>query len=537
MVHTLLQQTYPISFPKDSSLLLSAFLKEPTMLNFLIHTCHIDPNDLLLDPTKVASTLYATRSESTIRFVLDPTNFPPTLIDRIKSYARTGLCTVDILLTGDPILIDELLAKSVNNKITFPYDVAPSSATPNEQLEYVERLIKYKVLSCGPDLDSDHMPTIKQSSERAKMVIANEIEDLNTDIDIGDEERLIYFKLSRVDLPATLPTKLRFKHYATTEYINTGDWRLIPYLLDMWDSIVVDPSSYCHEPMRTIVQHGNITQAKVAVKYLMSSCRVWDRMHILFSSDQLFESMNEADDHDRSLQVIKYLNASGYAMPMLDMRRTHHFKGTFDMLRFVLTPATKIFRTLLWMEFYNFDHIEYALNQKSSLIKDHTVQLAGRAAIKHGNLPAIHMLIKHRPALFKNDAQLQLLAISRSDELYQLLEDYQLLDFSSTVIWDTIGRHGNVKLLNHALSHTDTKVLKPLIHRMLEQAVQCSQMDLIIHCYHTYKELMPKDMTIISAVRSGDVKMLEFYFRHVQPITNKTSRETIDTYIHSIIFN
>ncbi|GAM17130.1 hypothetical protein SAMD00019534_003050 [Acytostelium subglobosum LB1] len=341
------QTNEPISLDTDQRIFsnIPIDFRKTKMISYLFQNDYINRSTLSEKGVDL-SNLFASRSSRVIRSVLDPLSYPSEMIDLVRSNAHMFI--VDILLTGDQQLIDELIAvDDIGVKYRHkPYSIITNKqllseeATMEQQWRHVELLIKYKLLAPG---DGNTLHRAKEAMAESKALVNNalgakvKVQALDC---ISDEQRLVYVKLlkqSKLCLGQSIMRSL------LREYVSTGDCMLIPLIM-MYPANLYDNR---HLIFANIVEHGTIAQAEMAMALLNNSTIGLNHVS-LYMSDELKVVFTNNNNSFNKIDILNYLNkVIAISSRTLWQGMSLPFQGTTEILECLLSDTNmliKLFR-------------------------------------------------------------------------------------------------------------------------------------------------------------------------------------------------
>ncbi|GAM19186.1 hypothetical protein SAMD00019534_023610 [Acytostelium subglobosum LB1] len=375
VIDILLKQTQPIVFERDVSSLIELCDRESyELLKYLLDSGHYNHIQWSWSRINIPR-LFEKASASSIRCLLNPNNNnTESLIDRIKQQSCQYI--PEILAKGDQQLIDQLLFKDGVKQFDEPitaHFMLPITASPTQQLERFERLLPQD--DTLHDRSLNHIATSKSAA--LSLLSSASIQIPRQDIDIGDEQRLIFVKLGELEKTMIAPRNRKLDRYIVHEYIVTGDCMLLPYLI-----IHPKRTYYKHEVqniVNEIIKHGNLTQLIVAIGLLDNELipkhnRPTDRS--LYFGD-MYNAFIDSDNMTKSLECIQYLNQLNVIQSIAPQveRKPITLLRTPPMfvLAFLMSSDNKIFPLELLREkvvLMEPQQIDYVLNNMPSFF-DH----------------------------------------------------------------------------------------------------------------------------------------------------------------------
>ncbi|GAM18826.1 hypothetical protein SAMD00019534_020010 [Acytostelium subglobosum LB1] len=350
------------------------------MIKYLLRLIVTTTSLLIERPDDVAEIVYRTQSSQLIRELIDPTFISKDMADLVRYHAHNYV--TNILLTGDGLLVDELLPlphDGVSNyRITGTRLIQSiANSTANQHYEQIQRLVKYNLIAPNTFPNTLFEHAYKESKEQCQSLMSFVGSD--EPATISEEQRLLITKLL---YGWTLYFYFQPSHVrdVINGYISTGDCTLIPLLIDQFRNEKIINHS--------IIEYGTLTQIKIAYLYM-------DRHHIAERSryfaggyhSQLFMT---ASNSANKLKIIKYLNELNHVFEV-STSDIQSFDGTMEMLEFLVSNTNKI---LPFKQFFILDHrdnLNLVIENKPKLIHFQT-QLC--LAIKIGKLDAVQRLVQ-----------------------------------------------------------------------------------------------------------------------------------------------
>ncbi|GAM18637.1 hypothetical protein SAMD00019534_018120 [Acytostelium subglobosum LB1] len=522
IVKTLLNQRQPMAFKRDYNLTKYAFNKSQfKMLMYLRETGEFD-NDRLVanDHMELANSLFKTRNSDTIRYMLKSLPESFVLGSLIRSHACIGANPQNIVMTGDPDLITELLAKDIdkiriviksNNRYIVDYKEL-KNVTPRQQLEHLERLIDFGFIQGrgserDPNallkwsMDTTHTIALLLGDEDARMI------DHIQRVDIGNEARMVFIKIGEI---AAMDKKLGyiFLYYIMREYASTGDCFLIPYLMDIWNHTVWNELNN-GTLFNNITKNGTLTQARVAIGYIeKGETHTTPNKHV---DGYLYSHWIESKNPDTAMSVIKYFNNHGVTITsIIDTQVVTNV----DMLNFLMSDQNKIFPSWYPRKFIGRSVLQAALEKGyPKSVPMHQAQFNARIAAAAGRLDIINLFLEYWPDLFTRDQELQLMCVMMgNEEINKQLSSNSLVDFTADHVWSYSGALGDPQVLEFMLKHCtlDKIKLEKSLNSMIDVGFQQDHLDEFIGL----------------AVKNGHVETLEFI---LSQLVNKTRDPIIES--------
>ncbi|GAM20072.1 hypothetical protein SAMD00019534_032470 [Acytostelium subglobosum LB1] len=504
MVQVLLHQTVPIAYQLRDTMLDTAIGCPPfTVLKYLMDSKLFDN-----------ASLWKQRANRMIK---------------VEAPAHVN----DIMATGDHQLIDELLFKDgIPNQfsVSLTWKMMLPHVSPVLQLQHFERLHTRQQPQDKTAMCMDKLTKSKNTTQ--SILLANgTITSHGLDVDIGDTNRMVFIKLFELDILDYVQLQVdNQQHYVVHEYILTGDYNLIPYLLTKTPSPDAQ-INYIRYTFNLIIRHGNVTQAIVALGNLDNMIQLAHNGHIRRDScfGDMFNSFIDADNPANSLEVIQYLNTNRVVQHvdiLWSARRVP--PSTMDTLVFLMSDENKIFPMSVLKERLMLiipQHIDYVFSVNRSFFmvqvgqnKPLDVACLAHYAVHTARLDMLTMLLSQTPQRILNGVLETCFhyAIANGRKnmgiLRLLVEGIQFKP--PLLVSRQLGLLGDVDILEYALKYIPGVRLADV----LDAAIRRHQMDCIKHIYEQYEDRVHISHRA-QAVWRGDLDMLE-YLNSVDPLIN-----------------
>ncbi|GAM21800.1 hypothetical protein SAMD00019534_049750 [Acytostelium subglobosum LB1] len=554
VVQTLINQTQPISFEQSDELLKMALASGSlNVLKYLIDLGRFNNESLWTVHVDRVLLGEVFKHPSVLDILNDPNNtqLPKELVTKIKS--KTRLYFSEIRATGDQRLINELLINNGAINSLNSYDLSsttwtiPKNITPSEQLAHFERIL-------NSDIKVDDHEMILSTSKNTAQSLLDKLGVVLDTIDehcvnkIDDAQLIIFIKLELINTRREM-THDRLVNYVYREYITTGDFQLIPFFMRPGRFGGFD-GHRAQTLFRMITSHGNTTQAMVAMEYINKTrdTYVYGRPHEFDPFTDQFHCFNTASDMSRSFEVIKYLNSKNAVQP-LDTLRPREFRGTMEMLEFILSDVNKIFpinviRNKLLVLDNN--QLEYIFKTKPEILQDKEWETILQYVVVLARLDLLGTLLKHAPDVTRLTSLTQwafhytLTNRGRYNDMIRMMVEHGIKP--NLAIFAQIGRLGDVELYDYCLKFFERHDQDALPYgsangtdlcdaptNALVGAIELGHVNMIKHLYqqHHMDSQMRDRRQHLEAVTNGNNEVLQLLFK-VDPLDPEKDKKYID---------